>query len=97
MQRPRLRIPAVDVVPDFQFFPCQSNGLRQIHAMVSIENRQLAIVNRLIQRAQPRYVLDQIVLLLGAGGIADSAQYIAQRRSIGGQRYRGQCLLILFR
>ena len=82
VQRPGEHIPGVNVPPDLQLSPGQNERLFQFQVVVSVEKRQIAVVDLLIELAQIGRELDQFILFPSFLLLADSLINVAQRSGI---------------
>ena len=68
----------VDVAADVQLPAGQGEGCVELRVVVEVEGRELAIVERLVERGEPPDVLDQLVLASRLVVPADPRQEVAQ-------------------
>src|SRR6476620_2226762 len=93
-ESPRQRIPRIYVVPDFELFPGELEGLGQLHIVIGIKKRKIAIVKYLIDAPKHSNVFDQSVLVLRLFLIARPCIEVAKLGNEGGHRHDGNCLSI---
>jgi hypothetical protein len=81
-------------VPHLKLFLREIDRILELHVMVGVKERQIAIVQRLIDTPKPPDVFDQGVLLLGLFLIAGSCIKIAKLRDEERHRNNRNGLLI---
>src|SRR6202522_2116544 len=64
-KNPRQGIPCIDIVANLQLFLCEIESLGELHVMIGVKERQIAIVQHLIDMSEQPNVFNKSVLLLG--------------------------------
>jgi hypothetical protein len=94
VQSPGERVPGINVVSHFKLFVGQGEGLVQLDIVVRVEERQVTIVQDLVDVPQHPDVFHQPVLFFGFSGVAGLIVYVSQFRHKHGHRHDSDGALV---
>src|SRR6201998_3262401 len=94
VESPCKRVPCVYIAPDFKLLSRQIEGFRELHVVIGVEDRQVAIVQYLIDAPEQPNVFDLRILLLGLWLISRLGVEVAKLSDEDGHGNDGDRLLV---